>query len=242
MIKFGIKPFNEQKIIASLLKKYIDDDVIVLISDPIPQGNFINLKEGKIDLAVDYLGTLYNAVFNFEEKIPWDKKFMIERVSEALNEFGIEIINFLGFSNDFVFVSKEYLCNNLEELSKISCNFVLGCPPPFIERKDGIPILKKYYSLQFKNIIPINVNEIYESLLDNRVDIITGFKTDSKIEKYDLFIINDNRNILPPYDAILIGKNIEYSLKNKLTTFKLSDREIRHYNYLFDNGELKIDI
>lgn len=242
MIRFGIKPFNEQKIIANLIKKELKVEFEIVVSDPIPQGNFLNMKDGKIHLAVDYLGTLYNAVFNYEEIIPWKKDLMLKRVKEGLKEFDIEIISFLGFSNDFVFISKEYICDNFEELCKKSQNLKLGCPPPFIERKDGIPLLRKFYDLNFNEIIPLNVQQIYEALLDDKVQVIIGFKTDSKIEEYNLYLILENKNILPPYDAILIGKNLEENLKKKLINFKLDENEIRHLNYLLEKGEINLEI
>lgn len=242
MIRFGIKPFNEQKIIANLIKRELKVEFEIVVSDPIPQGNFLNLKDDKINLAVDYLGTLYNAVFNYEEIIPWNKNLMIEKVKKGLKEFDIDIISFLGFSNDFVFISKEYICDNFEELCKKSQNLKLGCPPPFIERKDGIPLLSKFYDLNFKEIVPLNVQQIYEALLDDKVQVIIGFKTDSKIEKYNLYLILENKNILPPYDAILIGKNLEENVKKKLSNFKLDENEIRHLNYLFEKGEINLEI
>lgn len=241
MIRYGIKPFNEQKIVASLIKKHLNTEFEIVISDPIPEGNFLNLKEGKINLALDYLGTLYNAVFKFEDMIPWNKDKMIDKVNEGLKEYGIEIINFVGFSNDFVFLSKDYICKNLEELCDKSFDLKLGCPPPFIKRNDGIPLLSKYYNLNFKEIIPIDVKEIYEALLDNKIQVITGFKTDSKIKKYNLKIIDENKNILPPYDAILIGKDLDINIKEKLKSFKLNEDEIRNYNYLLEINQFNLN-
>ncbi|MBC7194101.1 MAG: osmoprotection protein (proX) [Caldisericia bacterium] len=240
MIKIGIKPFNEQKIIADLIKKRLEYDCEIVVSEPIPQGNFNNLINGKVNLTIDYLGTLYNSVFNLEEILPWDKDLMLNRVKRLLEEKNIEILNFLGFSNDFVFVSKNYYVENLESLKNISNNLIFGCPKPFIERKDGLPLLKKYYNLNFREVIPISVDKIYEALIEDKVQIITGFKTDAKIEKYSLYIINDNKKIMPPYDALILGKNLNEEIKEKLKDFKINEKEMRHLNLLFELGELKI--
>lgn len=242
MIKIGIKPFNEQKIIAELIKKSLNSKFEIVISEPIPQGNFENLKDGTINLTIDYLGTLYNAVFNLEEMVPWNKELMIDKIKKLLDEQNIEIINFLGFSNDFVFVSKNYYSKNLEDLKDIANNLNFGCPLPFIERKDGLPLLKKYYDLNFKEIIPLTVDKIYEALIEDEVQIITGFKTDAKIEKYNLFLICDNKKIMPPYDALILGKDLDEEIKEKLKTIKIDEKEIRHLNLLYELGEFKIEI
>ncbi len=234
IIRIGAKPFNEQRILANLIGEFLGEKFEIVVSEPIPEGNFLNLKDGKIHLCVDYLGSLYNTSLKLEPLEIWNKELMLQKLVEKLNSLQINFVSFLGFSNDFVFLSKTFLAKNLEDLSKISKDLILSCPPPFIERKDGISLIKNRYKIEFKEIVPLNVDKMYDYLMDNRVNLITGFKTDSKIEKFNLYIIEDNLKAFPPYDALILSKNLDKEKIEKLKNFKINENEIRHLNYLMD--------
>jgi osmoprotectant transport system permease protein len=45
---------------------------------------------------------------------------------------------------------------------------------------------------------------MYAAVASGEVDVITGYTSDGLIAKYDLVALEDNRQAIPPYDAIML--------------------------------------
>ncbi|CAN5328319.1 hypothetical protein BH24PSE2_BH24PSE2_01540 [soil metagenome] len=45
---------------------------------------------------------------------------------------------------------------------------------------------------------------MYSAVATGEVDVITAFSTDGRIPAFDLVLLRDTRNVLPPYDAVLL--------------------------------------
>jgi osmoprotectant transport system substrate-binding protein len=91
--------------------------------------------------------------------------------------------------------------------------------------------------LKFKDIVPYQPDEMYKALLNEEVDFITGFTTDSRVIEHELFLIEDDKNALPPYEAIIIAKKgLDDSVQEVLKDLKgkISNEIIRKLNYMFD--------
>ena len=79
-----------------------------------------------------------------------------------------------------------------------------GFPSEFIERADGYKELKQYYNLDL-NTKEMEISLMYQALVNDRVDLISGFSTDGKIKAYDLRWLRDDKNYFPPYYAAPIA-------------------------------------
>jgi glycine betaine/choline ABC-type transport system substrate-binding protein len=45
---------------------------------------------------------------------------------------------------------------------------------------------------------------MYPAVADGDVDVITAFSSDARIALYDLVVLEDTRQAIPPYDAVLL--------------------------------------
>jgi osmoprotectant transport system permease protein len=45
---------------------------------------------------------------------------------------------------------------------------------------------------------------MYKAVAAGEVDVIAAYTSDGQISTYDLAVLNDDRNAIPPYDAILL--------------------------------------
>ena len=45
---------------------------------------------------------------------------------------------------------------------------------------------------------------MYAAVASGEVDVIAGYTSDGLIAKYDLVVLDDNKQAIPPYDAILL--------------------------------------
>ena len=45
---------------------------------------------------------------------------------------------------------------------------------------------------------------MYDAIATRAVDVISAFSSDGRIAAYDLAVLNDDRNAIPPYDALIL--------------------------------------
>ncbi|WP_223605722.1 ABC transporter permease/substrate-binding protein [Chryseobacterium sp. OSA05B] len=80
-----------------------------------------------------------------------------------------------------------------------------GFTPEFMGRQDGDLGLRSVYKL---NANPVIVNDaiMYKAAYEKELDLISGYSTDGRIKSFDLYVLNDDKKIFPPYFAAPIIK------------------------------------
>ena len=48
---------------------------------------------------------------------------------------------------------------------------------------------------------------MYTAVNEAQVDLISAYTTDGRVAAYDLVILEDNRNAIPPYDGFLVASS-----------------------------------
>lgn len=83
--------------------------------------------------------------------------------------------------------------------------FKAGFTPEFMGRQDGDLGLRSVYHL---NVNPVVVNDaiMYKAAYEKELDLISGYSTDGRIKAFDLYVLNDDKKIFPPYFAAPIIK------------------------------------
>ncbi|MBE4948149.1 ABC transporter permease/substrate-binding protein [Chryseobacterium culicis] len=80
-----------------------------------------------------------------------------------------------------------------------------GFTPEFMGRQDGDLGLRSIYGL---NVHPLVVSDaiMYKAAYEKELDLISGYSTDGRIKAFDLYVLNDDKKIFPPYFAAPIIK------------------------------------
>lgn len=114
-----------------------------------------------------------------------------------------------------------------------------GFTPEFMGRQDGDLGLRSVYGL---NVNPKVVNDavMYKAVYENELDLISGYSTDGRIKAFDLYVLDDDKKIFPPYFAAPIIKTktlekfpeLEETLN--LLSGKLNDSIMTDLNYRSD--------
>ena len=116
--------------------------------------------------------------------------------------------------------------------------------PEFSVRNELVSI-NKTYNLDFSYKI-IDQAILYFSLSNDVVDLVNGFSTDSKIIKYDLTILKDDKKALPSYVSApivreeVIQKFPQVVLELKKLDGKITNQKIKQLNYLADEKKQKV--
>ncbi|MGH1518131.1 ABC transporter permease/substrate-binding protein [Chryseobacterium sp. JK1] len=81
-----------------------------------------------------------------------------------------------------------------------------GFTPEFMGRQDGDIGLRNVYGI---NVNPLVVSDaiMYKAAYEKELDLISGYSTDGRIKAFDLYVLEDNKNIFPPYFAAPIIKS-----------------------------------
>ncbi|WP_261511965.1 ABC transporter permease/substrate-binding protein [Chryseobacterium paludis] len=80
-----------------------------------------------------------------------------------------------------------------------------GFTPEFMGRQDGDIGLRSVYGLNAKPTI-VSDAIMYKAAYDKELDVISGYSTDGRIKAFDLYVLNDDKKIFPPYFAAPIIK------------------------------------
>lgn len=141
----------------------------------------------------------------------------------------------LAFLFSIPFLSLFYLLPNF-----ITSGLVAGFDPEFAGRDDGYPSLQARYDLDF-NTLMLNAGLMYRAIKEGEVDVISGYATDGRIKAYDLVLLEDDKNALPPYFCAPIlrkGLRKDYpevvEVLEKLTGL-IDDQQMIDLNYQVDN-------
>jgi osmoprotectant transport system permease protein len=75
-----------------------------------------------------------------------------------------------------------------------------GFTPEFMGRQDGDLGLRSAYGLKIHTIV-ISDAVMYKAAYSKELDVISGYSTDGRLKAFDLKILEDDKNIFPPYYA-----------------------------------------
>ena len=85
---------------------------------------------------------------------------------------------------------------------------------------------------------------MYQAVNSGKVDVISAFSSDGRIAAYDLRVLEDPRNAIPPYDAILLVSPKASKIEGFIEALQpligaIDDRMMRKANYMVDREQDK---
>ncbi|MFS4473467.1 ABC transporter permease/substrate-binding protein [Chryseobacterium sp. T20] len=92
-----------------------------------------------------------------------------------------------------VLLSGFYIIPSIER-SKLLAGFT----PEFMGRADGYIGLLQTYGLKIPTVV-INDAVMYKAIYEKKLDIVSGYSTDGRIDAYRLVSLEDDKKIFPPY-------------------------------------------
>ena len=247
-IVLGSKLFNEQYILAHMIAHLMRDNGLQAEVKESLGGTMINyeaLKKGNIDAYVEYTGTAYNVILKLPPLEQWDPNEVYQKVEQGLMEQdNIAIAARLGFRDDYAIALhkdwvKEHNIVRLSELEPYADDLSLGTDPEFASRPDGLPQIDKVYGFTFGRVRQMQPTLMYEAIKSNQVDAIGAYTTDSRVDLYNLSIVEDDKGALPPYDAVIIVRKEMAENEELMKIFKILEDQIdtetmRRLNRLYD--------
>jgi osmoprotectant transport system permease protein len=204
----GAKTFAEQYVLAALISERLEAAGLQATTRAGLGSNVIfeALAAGDIDLYVDYSGTLWLNQFHQSEIKPREE--MLEDLKPLLEKQNITLLGSLGFENAYALVmprkrAEALGIHSIADLAAHAATLSIAGDYEFFSRPEWAS-LRKAYGLSFRTQRQMQPDFMYAAVASGEVDVIAGYTSDGLIAKYDLVALDDPKQAIPPYDAIVL--------------------------------------
>ena len=143
--------------------------------------------------------------------------------------------------------AEKYGISTTSELAEQSDKFVFGSAQEFLNRPDGYPAIEKTYNMKFKEVKSFGAQLDYQALSQKQVDSIIVYTTDGRIPENNIKVLEDDKHLFLPYDAVPLVKDEVLKkypeLKDVLNKLagKISDNQMQQLNYEVDIKKAKAE-
>jgi osmoprotectant transport system permease protein len=230
-VTIGSKTFTEQYILSELLARWLERETGLEARAVQSLGStvlFDALRSGEIDVYVDYSGTIWATIMK-RESLPGSREAVLEDVAGYLRgEHGIELAAALGFQNTYALGmrrdhARELGVTDLTGLARVSPGIEIGGDYEFFVRAEWKALVGSY-GFRFGALRSMDSSLMYEAVASGDVDVISAFSTDGRIAAFDLELLEDDRGVIPPYDAIvLVGPRLQREHPEALAALRRLD-------------------
>lgn len=248
IISIGSKDFTEQEILGNMMADLIENRTDISVNRRLSLGGtqvcFGALKNGDIDLYIEYSGTAYTDMLEHPPISDMDKVY--ETVSAELKEiYNINVLKQMNFNNTFVLAvtqetAEKYGFESISDFAKKADSLTSGLTFEFTNREDGLTGLQKTYGFQMGKNITLDNAPRYMALQKGDVEVIDAYATDGLLKKFGLKSLTDDQKFFPPYYAmpIMRGETLEKypeipAILEELSSL-LTDEVMSELNYKVD--------
>lgn len=248
-IRIGAKRFTESVVLAELMAQVIEahTDLEVELKTGLA-GTMIcwgALTTGEIDIYAEYTGTGWATILGQTDKAtdPLRTFFEVRRRFRA--EHDIDWLEPFGLNNTYALAMREQKAEELgirriSDLVRHQRDLRVGFGNEFGSRIDGYPGLAAAYGLKFAQLTTIDHALAYEAIEAGSIDLIDAYSTDGKLLRFELRVLEDDRQFFPPYNAAPVARGetlrrypgIEAALAK--LAFQIADLDAQALNYIVD--------
>jgi osmoprotectant transport system permease protein len=250
-IIIGSKPFTEQYILARTVSYQLNKSGIKT-DNRSGMGTMVlfeALAKGALDCYVDYTGTVWSNAMKRRD-MPTREVILNEMTDWLQRQHGIVCLGPLGFENTYGLAVRRqdadtYQLSTIEDLSEMSSELTIGSDYEFFSRPEW-KALQDNYQLDFRQQLTMDPVLMYGAISQGDVDVISAYSTDGRIAAYDLVVLKDTRQALPPYDAVLLLSAEAARREDVVEPLgaligSINDRTMRQANKLVDLDRVSVD-
>jgi osmoprotectant transport system permease protein len=227
VVRIGAKTFTESLVLAHALAARAEaDGAQVQVLESLGSSVvFDALAAGELDAYVDYTGTLATTALRHEQPV-LDRAQLLSRLKAELSRrFRIEVAAALGFENTYAIAVRDQdaelaQVRKLSELGDRSERLVIGGDYEFFQRKEWTNV-RDGYRLRFREQRSMDPALMYGAIQARAVDAISAYSTDGRIATFRLRVLQDDRRVIPPYDAVvLVSQRLARTRPKLLAAFR----------------------
>lgn len=207
-ISVGAKHFTEGYVLGEIVAQLLEGEGFAVERKFNLGGTLVcfeALRNGGIDVYPEYTGTLTTEILRLDGDADANAAKEVLR-----NSYDLSMTNDFGFDNTYALVMNTEVAARLG-ISRISdlrshSGIAAGLSYEFLERNDGWRNLSKFYDLAIKPAA-LEHGLAYQALVHHRIELTDAYSTDGEIARYNLAVLEDDRQFFPDYKAVAIYRN-----------------------------------
>lgn len=208
-IRVASKDFTEQFILGHMYALVLENAGFTverrlnLGGTPVVHEALLN---GQVDLYPEYTGTGLLTVL--KQEVMSDPAAVYQTVNEMYREqFDLVWLQPAPMNNTQALAmtrarAEDLGIRTISDMVARAGELVMVGPPEFVEREDGLPGIKAVYGdFELRDYIAVDPGLRYQALTSGEADVAVAFGTDGEIAAFDMVVLEDDRNMFPPYQV-----------------------------------------
>ncbi len=245
----GAKLGSEPEILINMYKLLIEEnsDLEVALEPGLGKTSFVfeALQKGSIDIYPEFTGTAIVTHLG-EKAVSNDRREVYEQAKKGMKEqYDMAFLEPMAFNNTYAVAltkqtAEQYGLKTIGDLRKADDQLVAGFTLEFTDRYDGYAGMQEVYGIDFAQLKTMEPGIRQSAIAEGQVDVIDAYSTDSYMIELDLTVLEDDKNLFPPYQGapLMLQSTLEKhpELEDILNQLggKISDDEMRQMNYQVD--------
>lgn len=257
-ITVGAKNFTEQYVSGNLIAIMLEENGFK-VEKQFGTGSAITregLETGQTDIYPEYTGTAWQ-VYLKNEEIVNDPVELYNKVKAQDAKNGIVWLDRWPLNDTYALgVKKENVSKFGTTISSlgeyITANpkdVLVGLDSEFYERPDGFFAMAEVYNFEIdkKQVKTMDLGLGYEALDRDQVNVAMVFSTDGLLKKYDLQVLEDDKQFFPVYNiAVTVREEVltQYPEIEEILKplAKMDDVTMQNLNYRVDADGLPAEV
>ncbi|MBC1436502.1 ABC transporter permease/substrate-binding protein [Listeria rocourtiae] len=237
---------SEPEILINMYKQLIenDTDLSVKVKPNLGKTSFVYnaLKSGDVDIYPEFTGTVLET-FLKEPAKNHDPEAVYEQARDGLAKTEkMAFLKPMKYNNTYAVAvapqfAKVYNLKTISDLKAVQNSVKAGFTLEFSDRDDGYKGLQKLYGLTFDSLKTMEPKLRYSALKAGDINTLDAYSTDSEIAQYKLKVLQDDKQLFPPYQGapLMLESTLKKypELKEPLEKLagKITDQEMSEMNY-----------
>ena len=217
-IVIASKQFTENILLSEMYAQLVENRTDIQVERKQNLGGtsviFPAMQNGEVDMYVEYSGTAYNEILKLASTSEITSEEIYDTSKQMLNdEYQITMFQPIGINNTFALAmlrteAEALNITTMSDLSAHSSELRFGANHLFYTREtDGYDAMVELYGYNFADALKMDTSLLYEAIAQDELDVIDVYATDSLLRKYDMVILEDDKELFPPYHGTPICRN-----------------------------------
>ena len=236
----------EPEILANMYKILIEEntDMTVTVKPNFGKTTFLYeaLKKGDIDIYPEFTGTVTESLLKPAPQVNRDPEAVYQAARDGIKkQDDLALLKPMAYENTYAVavpkkIAQEYGLKTISDLKKVEGHLKAGFTLEFNDRQDGNKGLQKVYGLDLQ-VSTMEPALRYQAIQSGEIQITDAYSTDAELARYDLVVLEDDKQLFPPYQGAplmkeaLLKKHPELEgILNKLAG-KITEKQMSRMNY-----------
>ena len=236
----------EPEILANMYKILIEEntDMTVTVKANFGKTTFLYeaLKKGDIDIYPEFSGTVTESLLQSSPQIGHDPEKVYEVARDGIaNQDQLAFLKPMAYQNTYAVavpkkIAQEYGLKTISDLKKVEGQLKAGFTLEFNDREDGNKGLQKVYVLNLQ-VSTMEPALRYQAIQSGDIQITDAYSTDAELARYDLVVLEDDKQLFPPYQGAplmkeaLLKKHPELEMVLNKLAGKITESQMSQLNY-----------